>query len=443
MLDFEHNSGPLDPAQYDSLNDPYFTDLRDYVVDAGASSDPEWHHARISELLSRFPIQRLLTHLNEEQAVGHVRAVLGTYVRDQIKLYLEGQGADPRTFPELPAETELHLSLQWCGDRLTGEHLANAAVVVGFTTDIIDGYMGLSDEEGRRLNVLAGATHDFGKAALPRFVLENPVPRGLMAVVYAWNLGDPNRKRPVESPIPLDEAEQARFMPLLAGETFAPDLIMEFAQLCKERKGDYLSVTPIRTLIKLSEYVLKHGVLPPVVQEYVDALTNPNDKAAVEHMIQTIQGQKDLVFDSNWALARSGFDGFQPLMKVLAGHEYQSFKMAPPCVSSLVARHHRFPETRDRLVSERRFDLEPDPYKVQALIIADVICALSEHRPYFADGQPKPLNVIRKIVFQEAVQRHRLPEAIVRRVIAGLLSGEEDKEPLKKIIESGRYFDAE
>lgn len=439
MLEFEYNSGPLDPAEYDPLKDPYSTDLREYVVEAGASSDPEWHHAWISELLVRFPIQKLLTYLHEEQAVDHVRTVLGSYVRNQIGLYLQGQGADPRAFPELPKDAELHLSLQWCGDRLTGEHLVNAAVVVGFTTDIVN-CLDFGDEEGRRLNVLAGATHDFGKAALPRFVLENPVPRGLMAVVYGWNLGDPNRKRPVESPIPLDEAEQVRFGTLLAGQTFDPDLVMEFALLCKERKGDYLSVTPIRTLIKLSEYVLSHGVLPPVVQEYVDALTNPNDRTAVEHMIQTIQGQRDLVFDSNWALARSGFDGFQSIMKVLAGHEYESFRMAPPCVSNLVARHHRFPETRDRLVGERKFDLEPDPHRVYALIIADVICALSERRPYFADGQPKPLSVIRKIVLQEAVQRHKIPENLARRVIAELLSGEEDKEPLKKIIENGYNF---
>ena len=63
MLDFEHNSGPLDPARHDSLEDPYFAGLRSYVVEAGSESDPEWHHARVSELLSRFPIQKLLTYL--------------------------------------------------------------------------------------------------------------------------------------------------------------------------------------------------------------------------------------------------------------------------------------------------------------------------------------------------------------------------------------------
>ena len=433
-----NENGPLNPDDYDVLSDPVHDELRKYVRRASTINDPKEHHALLRRLLPRVPINTLQAHLQEEQGADQVAEVLSAYVRAQVERYLADLGADPKDFPTFSGKTDLHFSMQWCGDELTGRHLANTAILTGLTTDLLMGMQqGEVNQELRRMNVLAGATHDFGKAMFPQVVLETPVPRMLMGAVYGWDLGDPKRKRPVKSPIPLAEAERIYFTDLLNGDSFDPDRVHEFGLLCKQRKGDYLGSIPIRTFIKLAEHVLSRGALPATIQSYVDEFLSPEDSAAVKHMIATLQSQRDLITDANWAIARAGLDGFQTLAEVIAGHEFESFRMAPPCVAGLVARHHNYPQTRRRIEATGRVVPVPSETAVHALIMADVISALSEHRPYFSDGAPKPLPVIRKIVAQEA-KRHQIPEETVLMITDKLLAGEEEKDPLKRIIENGR-----
>lgn len=440
MIEGESNAGPLDPSDYNHLLDPRFKDLAAYTVQAAEQNDPEWHHYYLSRLLAAFPIRTVLSHLAQAGAKDHVAKSVVPYVRAKVAEYVEDLGTSPEDFPTLPGKSELYFALQWCGDVQTSRHLVNTALVTGLVTDVL---MPEKDDlypELRSSNVLAGATHDFGKGVLPRWVVENPVPRVLMPAVYLWDLADPLRKRPLRSPFPLSRKNQTYFADLLAGKNFDPQKIEEFTQLCQEegREGDYLNTIPVRTLIRLAKYILKYGRLPVPIERRVESLDIRGQEAAA-HMVRVImEEQSELVRDSNWAIARSGFDGYSTVGEVLTAHEFASSQLVPMCVSGLVARHHNYTKTLERLQVSRTHSPEPDAIQVQALVMADIICALSEHRTYFVDGQPKTLSAVRRILSEEAMHRHRIPRERVRLVTNQLLQGSETRDPLRRVLENAQ-----
>lgn len=371
--------------------------------------------------------------LGKKKAVAqHVTAVLQPYVEGQMGDYFARQGISKEFVPTLPEESRLPFYLMWCGDGLTGMHSMNASYVVRAISKLMG-----ADQEPTRL-AQAGLLHDIGKGNIPRLILEDPTPRDLQGPLCAINLADPLRPvgKEVESPIALTDEERAFFGPLLSGHDKNPELVRKFGELCASKsKADYRKAIPVRTLMGLARYVSQHEALPPDLEEYVERYLDERAKKDVEHMVKIFKNHKEDLENLDMILARYGIDGWEDtLLRVLHRHESESFAYVPDYLGCVVARHHNYPLTQRTLGTTKGYVPSPDAVLYTSLTLSDIIVALAEYRPYFRNGKPKPINIIRNILIDESTM-YGIPRETINLVIDKLLGGSEEERPLQVILE--------
>ncbi len=422
---------PSVPDEYRQYEDPARARLAAYLRAAAKNTDADWHHEGIAALFPSMPLEHFLGDCKSETRDQIIR-VLQPKVDEQMASYLGNFAIPPSYVPEIPEESKLPFYLLWCGDGLTARHSLNTSFVIRAVSALLE--VGSAEVQLPQVGLL----HDIGKGDIPRFVLEDPTPRTLMGPLLAMHLSDPNRPsgRRVASPIPLTPEQAAYFEPLLSGADKSPDLVREFGVLCSEQKHiDYRKVLPIRTLLNLAVYIQENGKLPPQLMSYAEQYLNAAAVAEIKHMVKVVKSYKGDLRDLEMILARFGIDGWvDTLLDVLQRHEGRAFNYVPSRLGCVVVSHHDYELTKRTMSTRAGYSREPNDMVRWSLTISDVISALSERRPYFRNGNPKPMDIIRNALRTEA-PHYGIPSEFVERVIDALLNGNEERSPQARIFE--------
>lgn len=432
------NGDLLHPGLYRPEDDEGLSELREYALSAGTSDDSEWHQQELARFQPVFPTSTIKAVLNGAGAAQQVVQVLMPVLTEKGRAYLMSLGHTNSAATIIPEEAQLDFCIVATGDTLTMEHsLATGALSGGLVKALLREPFSQKttlESEDVALSIATGTLHDIGKGEIPRFILQNPVDRGLLRAIYAANMGDERRLgHPVELPFPLTPEEWVRFGPLVRGECITPEDVLAFGQLCRERSGDF-RVVPAHALRRFGNYLLKYNQLPPDVAEYAKVFLNERELSEVPYLIERLNTQRGDYQMAKVIMGRCGIHGFQDTMLgINARHVSASTCVLNDPFRTVVGFHH---SGADAAVSNLNLR---EKYRVWILILADIIAALSQARPYFVNGKQKNLGEVRRILALES-QKHSIPDEFTSWVVNEFLPSGESEDPLPLIIQKMQSF---
>lgn len=317
--------------------------------------------ARIGAILGNYPTDLLVQQIETSGKLSQFVNTMTAYGRAELQKYAKKtcpQGAEVDAIASMLDNCDfLYFGMLLAKDAQTAFHCIDALFL---SRRILESRV-FGDIDNNQQIALTNAAirHDLGKLRVPNIVLCNPLTRDQQPAVWAGNLADPKRKRPIRMSFQLTHEEQTEFLDLVEGRDFNAAKVESFARLFKEKRGDFREV-PIRYILSVCRYILKTGQFPDSMRKNLDGTSSE----VGERITGLLRGQEEALRYVDAIFALFGIDGWNTsFMETLAIHEFGSacelsrrepIESLPwESVVRLAGTHHGYQYTQRRLEAER------------------------------------------------------------------------------------------
>lgn len=405
----------------------------------------------LQRLLQDYPVTRLIEIVREEGLMNEFKALLTSQYTKWVKSYIRESlsSDDERDFANRMDDDPLRwffFALTAIKDEGTAEHCVDTYGIARRTLPHISSLEGLS-EDLKSLLLKAAALHDHGKTEVPTVALLNPFTWAQLQAIFIADLADPRRRHPVLVPVPLNHDEEEKFGPLVRGESHDPALAREYYHsLYRPRGGDHRNM-PLRFVFMVARHILRNGDFPDIVKQFLDS-----KDGITPDIVQALSAQEEALahIDAVLSLFRQRdheLDGWKTTFyETLGLHEEGSARLllldgmgetvngVHHRLARLVADHHGYPKTRERMPDEiRAVDIgERAQDLTDFLRLIDVVAALGQRgRAYRRNS--KTLRDTRFVLSKEA-EAGKYPQALVGEFSRKLLEGPDDSQEVLRIV---------